>query len=65
MRELTMRQMSGIDGREWEWANFFQGLLCGAGIVGAIAVLASPPSPIPRWTIISTMVGVCGLALFG
>ncbi len=59
MRELTLCQMAEIDGRELR--GFFEGWLCGAGIIATIAIWSSP-QPFLRWTVLSTTVGVCGLA---
>ncbi len=64
MRELTMRQMSEINGREGFFEGFFEGFLCGAGVIATIAIWSSP-EPILRWTVLSTTIGVCGLAFFG
>ena len=62
MQELTMYQMSEMDGTGWR--SFFEGFLCGAGILASIAVVASP-EPVTRFSIWATTLGVCGLAFFG
>ena len=61
MYELTIDQMAEIDGE-----GFWEGFLCGAGIVGSIAATFSPDpmSKVALWTIYSGTAGVCGLALF-
>ncbi len=66
MRELTARQMSEMDGKEWGIGGFSEGFLCGAGVVTSIAILVSPV-PVARWTIwsvVTATLGICALAFF-
>ena len=64
MRELTMSQMSEMDGGEWGLSGFFEGFLCGTGIVASIALWSSL-IPAGRFSIVTATVGACGLAFFG
>lgn len=60
MRELTIEQMQTIDG-----AGFWEGFLCGAGIMGSIAVTISP-EPVSKLTAYGVYTGTlaaCGMAL--
>ena len=60
MRELTMHQMSEMDGR----LGFFDGFLCGALLVASFAITPTV-SVLTRWTIYSGTVAACGNAFFG
>ena len=64
MRELTMRQMSEMDGSRMVWRPFFDGFLCGASVAGAIAITPTT-SVLTRWAIYSTVISACGSAFFG
>ena len=59
MRELTMCQISEIDGR----FGFFDGFLCGALVVASFAITPTV-SVVTRWTIYSGTVTACGNAFW-
>ncbi len=63
MRELTTQEMSAKGG-EMFLRPFFDGFLCGAFIVGAIAITPTT-SVFARWGVYSGMVAACGNAFFG
>ncbi len=63
MRELTVHEMS-VRGGELSFGRFFEGFLCGAFIVGAIAITPTT-SVFARWGVYSGMVAACGNAFFG
>ena len=58
MQQLTMRQMSEMDG-----TGFWDGFLCGAGIIASLAITATV-EPVARWTIYSGTVAICMKAIF-
>ena len=58
MTELASHRMADISG-----VGFWQGFLCGAGVIASIAISATP-DPIVRWSIYSGTAGACGLAFF-
>ncbi len=63
MRELTMQQMS-VRGGEWDFGNFFDGFLCGAFVVGAIAITPTT-SVLARLGIYTGLIAACGNAFLG
>ncbi len=67
MRELTAGQMAEIEGKKWGMRGLAEGFLCGAGVVGLVAIWMSP-EPVSRWAlwgVVSEMLGTCTLAFFG
>ena len=63
MRELTVCQMSEMDGREGFFEGFIDGLLCGGGIAASFAIPISF-HVVTRWTIYLATIGACGKAFF-
>ena len=64
MRELTMRQMSEMDGSRMFWRPFFDGFLCGVSVAGAIAITPTT-SVLTRLFIYGTVITACGSAILG
>ena len=60
MKTLTVDQMHAVDG-----AGFWDGFLCGAGIVASIYVTVSPEpvSKLTAWTVYTGTAAACGSAL--
>ncbi len=61
MRSLSYAEMSLVDG-----GGFWEGFVCGAGIVGSLAATFSPEpaSKITLWALYSGTLGACGIAFF-
>jgi hypothetical protein len=64
MQELTMRQMSEMDGSGMFRRRFFDGFLCGVSVAGAIAITPTT-SVLTRLAIYGTVISACGSAFFG
>ena len=66
MRELTACQMSEMEGRHWGLGDFTEGFLCGAGVLGLIAIWMSP-EPVSRWAlwgVLTATLASCAVAFF-
>ena len=63
MQELTIAQMSEMDGRIGFRARFFTGFLCGASLAAAFLITPTP-SGITRMLIYATVVSSCGATFF-
>jgi hypothetical protein len=61
MRSLSHAEMLWVEG-----GDFWEGFVCGAGIVGSLAATFSPEplSKITLWGLYSGTVGACGIAFF-
>lgn len=62
MHELTMCQMSEVDGRIG-FRGFFDGFLCGVSFAAAIAITPTT-SVLARLTIYGTVISACGNAFW-
>jgi len=66
MRELTACQMAEIEGKESGIGRLAEGFLCGAGVVGLLAIWMSP-EPVSRWAlwgVVSAALASCAVAFF-
>ena len=62
MHELTMGQMSELDGR-FGFRGFFDGFLCGVSLAAAVAITPTT-SVLTRLTIYGTVISACGNAFW-
>ena len=64
MKNERMKTLSDVEMSHVEGGGFWEGVACGAGIVGSFAATLSPDplSKLALWTLYSGTAAACGIA---